>query len=412
MKRFLLAYVLPTYLLLATVVVPLVVGGETFFLRDTFAVHLGMKAEQAQAMKAGELPLIFSHLGGGQPLVGNPNAVPLYPDNLLYLAAPLLWAFNAHFWLHLLLAPWAMFWLGRAWGLGRPGAWAAGVSYAFSGFFLSHMSFYNLVAGAALAPALAAALLGLVEYQRRRDLVATAGLWALLLLGGEPLIAAQALLLAVAAAGIKVGRRAFAGRRLATAAGSLLAGTLLAAPQLVELLRILSSSARGHRGYSLDVRLAGSFHPAQVLEWFLPTGFGRPDQLLGGAFWGYPFYGGEPLFYFSLAPGALVLALVLLSGRPKDSMRRWAWIALGVALFFALGRYNPAARWILSLPGAEILRYPIKLWLAVAVPASILAGAGFQRLAEGWHGARRRPFQALLGALALGYGLLDRKSVV
>ncbi len=405
MKRFLLVYVAPTYLLLATVVAPLALGSETLFLRDTFAVHLGMKADLAQAMRAHELPLVFSHLGGGQPSVGNPNSVPLYPDNLLYLVTPLLWAFNAHFWLHLLLAPWAMFWFARAWGLGRPAAWAAGVSYTFSGFFLSHMSFYNLVAGATLAPALAAALLGLIQHQRRRDLVATAGLWALLLLGGEPLIAGQALLLALSAAAVKAGRAARAPRRWLAVGGSLLAGTLVAAPQLVELLRILSTSARGHRGFSLDVRLAASFHPAQVLEWFLPTGFGRGDQLLDGAFWGFPFYGGEPLFFFSLAPGALALILVLLSGGPKDRLRIWAWLTLAMALFLALGRYNPAARFLLGLPGAELLRYPIKFWLAVAVPASLLAGAGFQRIFEDWQGPPRRWFRIFLCTMALGYGL-------
>ncbi|MCB1034233.1 MAG: hypothetical protein KDD47_10410 [Acidobacteria bacterium] len=405
MKRFLLAYVAPTYLLLAAVVLPLASGSRTLFLRDAFTVHLPMKAEQAQAMEEGELPLILSRNSGGQPLMGNPNSVPLYPDNLLFLVSPLLWAFNAHFWLHLLLAPWAMYALARAWGLGRPGAWAAGVCYAFSGFFLSHMSFYNLVAGAALAPALAAAMLGLVEHRRGRDLVAVGVVWALLLLAGEPLLAGLALLLSLTAAVAKVGRRALIPRTLAAGAGSLLCGTLLAAPQLLELLRVLPLSARGHRGYSLEARLVSSFHPAQVLEWFLPTGFGRPDQLLGGAFWGYPFYGGEPAFFFSLAPGALALVLVGFAGWRRSKASLWAWSAVAVALFFALGKYNPAARVLLSLPGAEMLRYPIKLWLAVALPASLLAGIGFERALDLWEEGHR-PWRGWLLALALAYGSL------
>ena len=404
-KPFLLAYVAPTYLLLASVVVPLVLGSQTLFLRDNFSVHLAMKTEQARALKSGELPLILSQVAGGQPLVGNPNSVPLYPDNLLYLLASNLWAFNAHFWLHLLLAPWAMYWLGRAWGLSRPGAWAAGVCYTFSGFFLSHMSFYNLIGGVTLAPALAAAAVIYAQHRHRSALAAMALLWALLLLAGEPLIAALALLLAAAAAWAKGGRSVFEWRTALAGAGSILCGTLLAAPQITELLRVLPLSARGHRGYSLDVRLAGSFHPFQALEWFLPLGFGRPDQLQGGSFWGYPFFSGEPAFFFSLAPGALALGLVLLSGRRRSPLRIWAWASIAVALFFALGKYNPLARVLLDLPVASVLRYPVKLWLAISLPASLLAGLGLERVLRSWPegSSRLRRWLLAFGAVyALG----------
>jgi hypothetical protein len=126
-RRWWVAHVLPPMAMLAWVVFPLARGSDTLYLRDVLATHLPVKHAQAEAMRSGELPLIDPYRALGQPLLGNPNAVPLYPDNLLYLVAPTLWALNAHFWIHWLLAAPAMAALGRAWGLTRRGAWAAGV---------------------------------------------------------------------------------------------------------------------------------------------------------------------------------------------------------------------------------------------------------------------------------------------
>ena len=104
-RRFALLYVLPTFLLLLLAIWPLVAGFETLFFRDVFNTHLEMKWWQSEAMKDGFMPLIDPYRSGGQPHLGNPNTVALYPSNLLYLFTPFLWAFNAHFWLHFLLAP-------------------------------------------------------------------------------------------------------------------------------------------------------------------------------------------------------------------------------------------------------------------------------------------------------------------
>ncbi len=210
-RRFLLLFVLPTVGLLLVAVAPLVRGTKTLFLRDVFNTHLEMKWAQAQAMKQGYLPLVDPHRSGGQPHLGNPNTVPLYPTNVLYLVASPFWALNAHFWIHWLLAPFAMFWLARAWGLGREGAWTAGVCYAASGYFLSNLNLYNLVAGVAWSPALAAALLRLQEGPGRgRLLVVTAVIWTLVLLGGDPMIALAGLGIGVLAVLFRHGEAGFA----------------------------------------------------------------------------------------------------------------------------------------------------------------------------------------------------------
>ncbi len=408
MTRFRLYYVAPTLLLLALAVWPLIRGTGTLYTRDVLTSHLPLKASQAEALRRGELPLIDPYRAGGQPLLGNPNALPLYPDNLLYLAAPVLWALNAHFWLHLLLAPAAFYWLGRAWGLSRPAAWAGGVTYVASGFFLSLLNLYNLVAGATLAPAFVAACLdawpsgrpGAAGRPGPSAFAIAGGLWALLLLAGDPLFAALALALA---AGALIARgpgeaswRGPAWRAAAIRATAALAcGTLLAAPMLIEFARILPLSFRGYWQFSMRAALSQSWDPRSAIEWLLPFFFGRPDF----TFWGLRYHGGNPPLFYSLYPGVLCLGLILAAGRPRRRPAIWAWAAIGAGVFFAAGAWNPVVRWLYKLPGASALRYPVKMWLLVAVGCALLCALGFERVLAG----ERRRLKRLLALAAAGY---------
>ncbi len=448
--REMLPLTVPVLVLLALTVLPLALGQRTLFLRDLFNVHLAMKAEQARALQSAEdgaqgpaLPLIAPGLAGGQPLLGNPNSVPLYPTQLLYLFAPVLWALNTHLWLHWLLAPWAFFWLGRAWGLRREAAWAAGVTYGFSGFLVSHLNFTNLIAVATLTPALCAAALRLTEpadsntpaprrAPRRARYAAVLGvLWALLLLGGEPVLAVLALALASTGVLVREGRGAWTLRHWRQRLGLsesetstwlsgawtsgwaplvlvVLCGSLIALPQIVETLRILPISYRGHQGYSADTRTLSSFHPAQTLDWFLPMCFGRFDLLRYGSFWGGRFYSELPPFFLSLYPGLLTLALITVSGWRRSAQRTlwasrlWAWLLVAGGLFFSMGRHNPIADFLLGLPGLDMLRYPVKLMLPVAIGAALLAGLGFERVLAASDDVRQR-LRLLLLLLTLGY---------
>jgi len=367
-------------LLLGAISLPLARGERTFFLRDVLNSHLNMKWAEAEALRAGYLPLVDIYRAGGQPLAGNPNAAPFYPDNVLYLVGSPLWAENAHFWIHLLLAPFAFFWMARAFGLGREASWAAAVGYTFSGFYFSHLNFFNLIAGVTLAPAFVAACLRLGLSERRAARIwmpaALALLWALVLLGGDPFLAALAL---------GLGGTAFLMRKPRPSlplwgllAGALALGSVLALPQIVEFLRILPLSFRGHYGYAAKVATTASWDPRQIVEWFVPFFFGRPDRLTAGGFWGHHFFTDVPPYYFSLYPGLLVLALAASSGKPRSRAAIWGWGSVGVGIFFALGRFNPGVDWIFEL-GRGSFRYPVKFWPPVAIGLALLAGLGFER---------------------------------
>lgn len=392
MRRFFIFYVLPVLALLMFATAPLWMGEGTLYLRDVLTSHYPLKAAQAQLFERGEwLPLVDPYRAGGQPFLGNPNALPLYPTNLLLFVVHPLRALNAHFWIHLLLAPFAMFWLGRAWGLSRPAAWAAGTVYATSGFVLSLMNLYNLIAGAALAPAFVAAVLDAWRQPRPRSTALAGLLWALLVLAGDPLFALLAFV-AAGSAGYAADRQMpRAPLRLGAA---LVCGTALTLPMVVEFLRILPLSLRGYRQYSPESALLQSFDPRSLVEWILPLAFGPPD--LG--YWGQRFSDGLPPLFYSLAPGLLVLALVPLARR--SPLMYWGFGLVAGGIFLALGSWNPLVRALYEVPGAAALRYPIKVWLVVALGGAILAGAGFERLL---HGGGQRRFGWVLAALTLAY---------
>lgn len=408
MKRFILFYVAPVVLLLTLVCLPLIRGTETLYLRDVLNTHFSMKQAQAEALRQGTFPLLDPYRAGGQPLAGNPNAVPFYPTNLLFLVADTFWAMNAQFWIHLLLAPFAFAWMARSFGLGREAAWAAGVCYALSGFFLSHLSFYNLIAAAALAPALVASCLRLADPRHpgagRWSAPVTALLWALLLLGGDPLIALLGFFLAGLALLVAwFDRRGWCGwGRFSLLAASFGVGTLLALPQIVEFRRILPVSFRVHWGYTPKVATVASWDPHQLVEWLIPFFYGRPDVLGPGSFWGSRYFTDTPPYYLSLYPGLLALGLVVAAGRPRSFAARWAWLAVFAGLFVSLGRFNPLVNAVFEGMGKAAFRYPVKFWLPVGVGAALLCGIGFARLLETeGEGARRRLHGALL---ALGFG--------
>lgn len=415
--RFALLWMAPPLLVLAATLLPVILGRETFFLRDVFSVHLEMRGAAAAALDDGRVPWIDPFRGGGQTLAANPNAVALHPDVLLHRALPFFAAFNAHLWLHLLLAPLALFWLASELGLERRAAWAAGVVWGLSGFLLSQLAFYNLIGGVVTTPALAAAA---VRCTRRRaegrrawgSAVATALLCALLLLSGDPLTALLGLL---ATAGLVLAEPLLREapetrlRAVVVPAVALAAGLFLALPQIAAFVTQLGASARA-AGYGAAMRTAGSFDPRQAVEWLLPMAFGLPDRLASGTFWGYRFHQGSWAFYFTLYPGLAALALLAAGGRSwrlaagagVTARRGWALCAAG--LFVALGAFNPLMTALLALPGLDAARYPMKAWLWVALGASLLCGAGFGRLLD--EPPARRRFAGALLLLAVLFAAL------
>ena len=344
--------------------VPLALGQRTLYFRDVFSLHLPLKAFGAAELRQGRIPAFNPTWGLGQPFRGNGNALPFYPGNLLYLILPFWSAFNLHYALHWLLAAVAMAALARGLGLSPPAALVAGLTYGGSGWILTGLCFYNLIAGSAWWPL---AMLGALRGGRRG--IALGGIaCGLALLAGEPVSAA----LGIVPLALVAVQRHGARRGLLSVVGIGGIGVLLALPQLVATARILGFTSRGALGAS--GLWEGRFHlgAARLLELAIPFPFGLPWDLGARGYWPWDDQPGLP-FVLTMHFGIVALGLAVLGARRA---RAWATLAVaGVVLAWAGALGGDA----LAVVSSGLARYPEKLlfWFALATP--LLAGWGLER---------------------------------
>ena len=98
-KRVLLAIL--CFLILVPLLLSWIQSNYSLFVfRDGFATHYPIKKLFIDQIKNGNIPYWNPAASFGQPLLANPNNLPFYPDNLLYLALPFDIAWNLHFWFH------------------------------------------------------------------------------------------------------------------------------------------------------------------------------------------------------------------------------------------------------------------------------------------------------------------------
>lgn len=346
----------------AALALPLVTGERSLVLRDVVTSHLPLKWFGAAELAAGRIPATHPAWALGQPFRGDPNALAYYPGNLLYLALPFWSAFNLHYLIHWLLALLGMRRLARELGQGEWAALLAGCTYAGSGYLISALTFYNLIAVAAWAPWL---LAGLARPSRRGTLAAgVAG--GLMLLAGEPLSAA---LVAPLALLVAVRRRGWGAGLGATALAGGVA-VLLALPQLVSTLLVLPATYRGAHGVPAAQAAANSLEPWRLWELVLPLPWGALSEAPPRAHWAFGILPWAP-YVLSLHVGVAGAALALGAAR-----RRWAAVAAAALAAAWAGGLAPELTARLTL---GLFRYPQKLLFPFTLAVALLAGWGLER---------------------------------
>ena len=346
---------------------PLAFEHRSLFLRDVITGALPLKFFGADQLRQGAVPIFNPLRALGQPHSGNPNTLPFYPGNLLYVVLPSWSAFNLHYALHLLLSWLAMMVLCRKLGLSREASLLGGITYAGSGWVLTCLTFYNILTVAAWWPL---AMLGAVSKGRRG--VALGGLAVgMAVLGGEPVTTAIGLVplvwLAMDSHGFKRGLIHL------TAIGTM--AVLIALPQLVATLRVFDFTVRGGPGLPASMPGVRAFHPIRMLEFVLPFPFGRPGELGPAGYWELAGLPTVPYFY-TVYFGIIAIWLALV-GKVKAS--GWWWLALA-----GIGMGWIGGLWPGLLEGASsgLFRYAEKFlfWVALSVP--VLAGFGLDRVVK------------------------------
>ncbi|MEX0676279.1 MAG: YfhO family protein [Pirellulales bacterium] len=330
MKRRLTVFV-GTGVLLAWFFAPAVSGTSSFTFRDAAHYYHPLFEYVRGEWLAGRPPLWNPYENIGAPLVAENTSSLFYPGKLLF-ALPLddTLLYNLYIVLHVALAAATSYGLARDLRASRGAAALAAVSYAFSGPVLSQYSNVVFLVGAAWLP-LAVWLAN--RMLRRRSASSAAGFGAVLammILGGDPQMAYNAVLLAVLLALLlwrdekqsappaeDRAMKRLPRPRAALLGISLIVAGLLAAVQILPTLEAAPHSKRAkydaprniyELAWAADAPLPGDEQPA----WY--------DGLLGRVPDAYQ----RQVYQFSVAPWRVVeLVWPNVSGQAFPTNRRW-----------------------------------------------------------------------------------------
>lgn len=382
-------------------------SGEFLMGVDVIGGSYYLRGEIGKALASGRLPVWDPHVMAGFPLFASGWSAVLYPPTWLsvVLSPGAFWTATAL--LHMILAGvFAHRWLERGMGLGPWAALAGGVGFMMSGYFVTHLhaGHMNIVWSFPWIPALLWRLERTFAGPTLKRGVLLAVVLAMLCLAGVPqyvyfaawLAGARGVHYVLSEREARKQRLAVAGR----AAGWLVLGLLLCAPQLLPMLELISQGQRVTVN-NYDFVTSYSPSPAILASLVAPTFFGDGREA--------PFRAEG----FSLEStgflGVAGLALAAL-GATGTRRQRCFWLAIAVvALVVSMGRHTPVFRLFFHLvPGVNLFRVPPRYLLLFTVAVVALAAMGFDRLRTGDERLRRDLawVAGIAGALLVGSGAL------
>ena len=361
---------------------------KTFFVRDVSFFHYPLKRLVTEAYSQGHWPLWNPYIQLGQPLLANPNAMALYPTQLLFQLLPFELAFDIHFVLHCLLSGVATFYLARMLGISRHASFLSAVVYNFGGVTLSFLNLFNILPVVALLPLLSLALLKTLRQFSVLKTACTSFLFGIFFLLLEPL---SSLAVGLFLLPFLVWIFVFAPQpKLSFTRGALVvlvivaSGLSLAAVQILPTLELIRYSGRS-AGMDFGVVSFWSLHPVSLLQVIFPKFFGEYFRLAEPPPWGNLFFDNREPYLLSCYFGLFPLLMALFGG--IFAARRWlATLLLGVsfaAVLLALGKYSPVYSWLFEhFPVFRYGRYPVKFLVVASFCFSLLVGLGLDRLEE------------------------------
>ncbi len=364
----------------------------------------------ASEIKQGMLPLWNPHLFAGMPLAADVQSSLFYPINwVLYLFVKvdygsLEWLLIFHYW----LASALMYVFLRDLRIGRAGALAGGVAFAFCGFMTAHLGHLPMIlvaawlpaillclrrayythgpggwawavgAGAVMAMGLLAGHVQIFSY----CMIAAGLLWLFLLFDRKPLTARGA--------SEWVGKGALA---LVVMLG-------LGAIQLLPSLELSSQSVRA----SISYEEAGAYadQPLTMLNMLLPRVYGgNPSNYMPGDWQNTENWGYNGVVTLALAAAGLVLR--------RSRMLAFFTILAGAALLIMVGDLSIAGAWIYGfLPGFGSLRSSGRALILLGFALAGLAAFGLDGVLiylRSDEAHKRRPLMWWLVGLSVAVGV-------
>lgn len=381
--------------------------GEVFYYRDLHLQWVVQVEAFVRSIAAGSWPVWNPYVSSGQPLLGYANSQVFYPPTWLNLLMQPWSYYTLYVPAHFLLSGWGLYLLCSRLGTSRLAATLGALTWIACGPFVSLVSLWNHLGGAAWIPWSAWAADRALADLRLRDALVWGATIALPVLAGSP----ETALVAVACSAIALRhlRRRPLGRQALLAAAAAAFAIGASAVQWLPAMDVLRRSVRA--GPSAGANDYWSIPPLGLLQCLLPA---RLDPLpLRDDVRAALFESREPFLpslYLGLS--ALGLCLIALTGGRRLARVLGLVAVAGIAL--AVGRHLPflhAAQ--IALPILRMLRFPAKAMLLTGFAWAVLVALGFDRWTrrdglEERGGAFARVAVGVAAAVAAGGALLAR----
>ncbi len=382
---------------------PVLFFGNALYFRDAGLYFYPHKVLLAEALRAGRLPQWNPFEYGGTPLLVDPNFNAFHPLSLLTYLVPLPLGFALFVAVHAAVAVAGTFALSRALGIDRTGSVVAALAFAWSGTYVSLVASGQSIAPSWL-PWLCATGVFLGRSPSRRTAASAALVAALLFFSGTPEVGACAIFLAALFA-VSVAQ---SGTRVRTGAvffSTLLLGAIIAAVQILPTALFLRHSSRA-TGWSFAEATDYSLHPLRLLNLLFPFFAGAVDSP-GASSWSLN-PGLQRPYVQEIYAGGVVLLLAFAGFRSSVArVPRMVLVLASTALLpLAFGAYTPLYAFLFrAFPLVQLIRFPEKLVIPLALAIAIQAGAGWEVIREFPKRATLESFRALAMA-ASGAALL------
>lgn len=320
----------------------------------------------ADGMLAG-FPVAFSEFGWFYPLTWA----------LLRIFEPLR-AYVVELALGLSLAAGAAYWLGRVWGLTRPGAYVAAFLFTYGAFIFATSRFLNYADIFFALPAGIGAI-ELISRGRRRYSALLAVSAAAMALAGHPQIALLwgFVWLLFACARLWWIRSDLGAKQAVKGLAWIVAATTIGlAVGAVRLLPTVTTTGLSSRAGGLDFATAsqGSIPPWSLVLGYLYPSFEIPRVLDDSL-------RAEALLYLGLAAPALALVAIAVGWRQR--MVRFLVGLVALTWILALGSFSLGFPLLHKLPLFEFFRQPARFGIAASFGLAYLAAMGIERIRAG-----------------------------
>ena len=359
---------------------PVILNNQTFYFRDISIVYMPLNIFNLQTIFQGELPLWNPYLHGGYPTAADPQSSFLSPLNLIFLLPlPVTTTYTWYIVIHYALAGVFTFLLTR-WGLylGPIASFVAGLSFAFGGAMLVHLTQFPIVSTLTWMPLIL--LLYILAFEKSKIIYAIAAgiVMAVQISKSQPQMVLYTAGILILYACFVTGINFCAGKGIRSFIpfGKLLLvfliGAGLSAYQLIYTLELIQQSNRAG-GITYEIITVLSYPPIQLIKLLVPHFFGSFKNYAGSGSY----------TEFHVYAGVLALILPIFAWlKPKD-WRVWFFTTLmTICLILSFGDFTPLYHLLQYVPIVNFFRVPARWILLVTFCLSILAAYGVQTLVD------------------------------